>query len=81
MKDIIHFNFLFSLLLLLPLTNQSYNLDKINIIPDAYSNSKPDFAWSEGKKEEYAYYSFDFEYHNKVNKGQKNVAYFKVLLQ
>ena len=31
MKDIIHFNFLFSLLLLLPLTNQSYNLDKILI--------------------------------------------------
>ena len=78
MKDIIHFNFLFSLLLLLPLTNQSYNLDKINIIPDAYSNSKADFAWSEGKKEEYAYYSFDFEYHNKVNKDQKNMAYFKI---
>ena len=82
MKDIIHFNILFSLLLLLlSLTNQSY-VPEINIIPDAYSNSTAGFAYLEGnEKEKYTYFSFDFEYHNKVNKGQKNVAYFKVLLQ
>ena len=79
MKDIIHFNILFSLLLLLlSLTIQSY-VPEINIIPDAYSNSTAGFAYLEGnEKEKYTYFSFDFEYHNKVNKDQKNMAYFKI---
>ena len=80
MKDITHFIILFSLFLL-SLTNQS-NAPQINIIPDAYFNSTAGFAFLEGsEKVKYTYFSFDFEFHSKVNKDQKNMAYFKITTQ
>ena len=82
MKHIIHFNILFSLFLfLLSLTNQSY-VPQVNIIPDAYFNSTGGFVSLGGAEEvKYTYFSFDFEFHNKVNKDQKNIAYFKITTQ
>jgi len=52
---------------------------EIKIIPDAYLNATAAFALFEDYQDsEFLYFSYDFDYHNKVNPKDLNQAYFKI---
>ena len=71
------FPILFFLLISFKKVINSSNFE-IAIIPDANLNATAAFASLGESKEEFLYFSFDFNYHNQVSQKEKNVAFFKI---
>ena len=78
MKNLKMFLFTFFLFISIKNTIQSPSID-IKIIPDAYLNATAAFALFEDYQDsDYLYFSYDFDYHNKVNPKDLDQAYFKI---
>ena len=78
MKNLKMFLFTFFLFISIKKTVQSPSID-IKIIPDAYLNATAAFALFEDYQDsDYLYFSYDFDYHNKVNPKDLDQAYFKI---
>jgi hypothetical protein len=78
MKNQIKLNiYLFFLLLLISIKNSDQA--EIKMIPDAYMNATAAFvALDSLEKSPFLYFSFDYGYHNQMNKEQIDIAYFKI---
>jgi hypothetical protein len=78
MKNQIKINiYLFFLLLLISIKNSDQA--EIKMIPDAYMNATAAFvALDSLEKSPFLYFSFDYGYHNQMNKEQIDIAYFKI---
>ena len=82
MKNLTILNFLIDLIFLLSSINKSEQ-NEINVIPDAHLNATAAFVdLGSMKKDRYLYFSYDFDYHRKVNSNQglkmRNTAYFTI---
>lgn len=81
MKGIINTNKLHLIFFLLFLLINYINSESLTIklIPDANLNATAAFADLESfEKDNYLFFSFDFNYHNQVPHKEKDIAYFKI---
>ena len=70
MKNLTILNILIFLIFLLSSINKSEQ-HEINVIPDAHLNATAAFVdLGSMKKDRYLYFSYDFDYHRKVNSNQ-----------
>lgn len=78
MKNPIKLNiYLFFLLLLILIKNSDHA--EIKMIPDAYMNATAAFVELDSlERSSFLYFSFDYDYHNQMNKKQIDIAYFKI---